>query len=76
MALLAGAFAIFLAAVAGVMLMSIMALRQAGMALNPRRPTGQRRVRGVLAALCGIGVVASAVAGYVGIAALMYYAQQ
>lgn len=76
MALLAGAFAIFVAAVAGVMLMSVFALRQAGMALNPHRPPDQRRVRAVLAALCAVGVFGSAAAGYVGITALMYYAQQ
>jgi hypothetical protein len=75
-ALVASAFAVFAAAVAGVVLTSVLALRQAGMALNPRRPPAQRRLRALFAALCGVGVIGSATLGYVGITVLMYYAQQ
>ncbi len=48
----------------------------AGMAMNPKRPVAQRRVRGLLAALCGAGVVASATAGYLGIATLLYFSMK
>lgn len=75
-ALVASAFLVFTAAVAGVVLASVLTLRQAGMALNPRRPAAQRQARAVLAVLCGAGVIGSATLGYAGIAALMYYAQQ
>jgi len=74
-ALLAGAALLFIAAAAGVSFASVQAMRQAAMALNPRRPAEQRRARAFMAALFALGVIASATLGYLGIVALMYYAQ-
>lgn len=68
-----GAIAIFLAAAAGIMASTIYMFRFAGMATNTRRPVAQRRVRGVLAVACFLGVFASAAAGYLGIITLMYH---
>jgi hypothetical protein len=75
-ALVAAAFVVFVAACAAMVFATISTLRQAGMALNPRRPADQRRLRAALAVLSGVAVIGSATLGYVGIAALMYYAQQ
>ena len=69
------AIPIFLLAGLGVFACALQGLRYMAMALNPHRPVGQRRVRGLVAALFGVGMVASAAAGYLGIVSLMYYAQ-
>lgn len=69
------AIPIFLLAGLGIFACALQALRHLAMALNPHRPAGQRRVRGLIAALFGVGMAASGAAGYLGIVALMYYAQ-
>lgn len=71
--LIVATIAVFLAATAGIMASAIYMFRFAGMALNARRPSAQRRVRGALAIACLLGVVGSAAAGYVGIITLMYH---
>lgn len=68
--------AIFLLAGLGILFSSIFMFRMAGMAMNPKRPMDQRRVRGLLAALCGAGILASAVAGYLGITTLLYFSMK
>lgn len=68
--------AIFILAGLGILFSSIFMFRMAGMALNPKRPMDQRRVRGVFAALFGAGVIASAVAGYLGITTLLYFSMK
>jgi hypothetical protein len=68
--------AIYLLALGGIVLCSILALRFAGPALNPTRTRAQR-IGYALAALASLaGVVASAAAGFLGIAALLYIAQR
>lgn len=69
------ALALFVAAGLGVLYCAIQAFRFLATALNPHRPAGQRRLRGAVAALFGLGMFTSAAAGYLGIVALMYYAQ-
>ncbi len=68
--------ALYVAAVAGVVAGALGALFFAGGALNPARPKEFRIRRGVYAALCLCGIVASATLGFVGIASIMYFAQQ
>lgn len=65
---------VFLVAAAAIVLCAIGALRFIGAALNKNRPPAQRQLRAVLAALCLFGMVASAGAGFLGIASLMFEA--
>jgi hypothetical protein len=67
------ALPIFVLAGLGVLYCALQAMRFVGMALNPRRPVNQRRIRGLLAGAFAIGMFASAAIGYLGIVALMYY---
>ena len=67
---------LYLVAVAGVVAGSLGAIFFAGGALNRARPRDYRVRRGVYAALCVCGIVASATLGFVGIAAIVYFAQQ
>lgn len=67
---------LYFAALAGVVAGTLGALFFAGGALNPARPRALRIRRGVLALLCLCGIVASAALGFVGLPAILYYAQQ
>jgi hypothetical protein len=67
---------LYLAALAGVIAGSLGMIFFAGGALNPARPRAVRIRRGVFAFLCLCGIVASAALGFVGIAAILYTAQQ
>lgn len=66
---------LYLLAIAGVVAGSLGAIFFAGGALNRARPRQYRVCRGVYAALCVCGIVASATLGFVGIAAIVYFAQ-
>jgi hypothetical protein len=68
-------FVIFVVALAGIVLGAIGAIFFAGGAFNRARPRAFRVRRLLLTALCLCAVVASAAAGFVGIAAIVYYAQ-
>lgn len=68
--------AIFTAAVAGIIVFSLLALRFAGMAMNGARARQSRAMSGVFAALCAGGIAASAAAGFLGITLVLYTAQQ
>jgi hypothetical protein len=67
---------LYLAAVAGVVAGSLGAIFFAGGALNRARSREYRVRRGVYAVLCVCGIVASATLGFVGIAAIVYFAQE
>jgi len=67
---------VYLAAIAGVVAGSFGLLYFAGGAMNQARPREMRIRRGVYAALCLCGIVASAAGGFAGLAAIMYFAQQ
>lgn len=67
---------VYLAALAGIVLGAMGALFFAGGALNRARPRDFRLRRGLYAALCVCVIVASAALGFVGIAAIMYFAQR
>jgi hypothetical protein len=67
--------AVYLLALAGIVLGALGMLFFAGGALNRARPRGFRIRRGIYAALCVCAIVASAALGFVGIAAIMYLAQ-
>ena len=67
---------LYLAAIAGVVAGSLGAIFFAGGALNRARPREYRVRRGIYAVLCVCGIVASATLGFVGIAAIVYFAQQ
>lgn len=67
---------LYMAAVAGIVAGTLGAIFFAGGALNRARPPDMRRRRGVLAALCLCGIVASAALGFVAIPAILYLAQQ
>jgi len=69
-------FLLYLLAIAGVVASSLGAIFFAGGALNRARPREYRVRRGIYSVLCVCGIVASAALGFVGIAALMYFAQQ
>lgn len=69
-------FGVFVLALAGILAGAIGALFFAGGALNKARPREFRIRRGGLALLCLCGIVASAATGFVGIGAIMYFAQQ
>ncbi|WP_135212568.1 hypothetical protein [Vitreimonas flagellata] len=66
---------LYLLAIAGVVAGSLGAIFFAGGALNRARPREYRVRRGVYAALCVCGIVASATLGFVGLAAIVYFAQ-
>jgi hypothetical protein len=66
---------IFLLALAGIVAGAMGALFFVGGALNRARPRDFRIRRAIIAALCLCGIVASAGLGFVGIAAIMYFAQ-
>jgi hypothetical protein len=67
---------VYLAALAGIVLGAIGMLFFAGGALNRARPRAFRIRRGIYAALSMCAIVASSALGFVGIAAIMYFAQQ
>lgn len=67
--------AVYLLALAGIVLGAMGMLFFAGGALNRARPRDFRIRRGVYAALCVCAIVASAALGFVGIATIMYLAQ-
>lgn len=75
MALLATTL-IYLAALAGIVVCSLGVIFFAGGALNQGRPRAFRLRRATYTLLCLCGIVASAAGGFVGIASVMYYAQQ
>lgn len=66
---------LYLVAVAGVVAGSLGAIFFAGGALNRARPREYRVRRGIYAVLCVCGIVASATLGFVGLAAIVYFAQ-
>ena len=66
---------LYLVAVAGVVTGSLGAIFFAGGALNQARPRQYRVRRGIYAVLCVCGIVASATLGFVGLAAIVYFAQ-
>ena len=66
---------LYLVAVAGVVTGSLGAIFFAGGALNRARPREYRVRRGIYAVLCVCGIVASATLGFVGLAAIVYFAQ-
>ena len=68
--------AVYLIALAGIALGALGMLFFAGGALNRARPREFRLRRAIYAALCVCAIVASAALGFVGIAAIMYFAQQ
>jgi hypothetical protein len=68
-------FLVFVAALAGIVLGALGAIFFAGGAFNRARPRAFRMRRLLLTALCLCAVVASAAAGFVGIAAIVYYSQ-
>ncbi len=72
--LLLAQFAVYLTALAGVVLGAMGALFFAGGALNRARPGDYRFRRGLYAVLCVCVIVASAALGFVGIGAIMYFA--
>jgi hypothetical protein len=67
---------LFMLAVAGVVVGTLGAIFFAGGAMNKARSPEMRRRRGLLAALCACGIVASAALGFVAIPAILYLAQQ
>lgn len=67
-------FALYIAALAGIVAGTLGMIFFAGGALNPARPRAMRVRRGLLALLCLCGIVASAALGFVGVAAILYYA--
>jgi len=68
--------ALYMLAVAGIVVGTLGMIFFAGGAMNQARPADMRRRRALLAALCGCGIVASAALGFVGIPAILYLAQQ
>lgn len=75
MALL-GQLVVYLLAIAGIVAGTLGMIFFAGGALNRARPPEIRHRRWLYAALCLCGIVASAVGGFVGLGAVMYFAQQ
>ncbi len=67
--------ALYLLAVAGVIAGSLGAIFFLGGALNRARDGAYRRSRALLALLCVGGIVASAMLGFVGAPAILYWAQ-
>ena len=68
--------AVYLLALTGIVLGAIGMLFFAGGALNRARPRAFRLRRALYATLCVCAIVAAAVLGFVGIALIMYFAQQ
>jgi hypothetical protein len=68
-------FLLYLAALAGVVAGSLGMILFAGGALNRARAPEMRVRRALYALLCLCGIVASAALGFVGIPAILYYAQ-
>jgi hypothetical protein len=66
---------LYLAALAGVVAGSLGMILFAGGALNQARAPEMRLRRALYALLCLGGIVASATLGFVGIPAILYYAQ-
>jgi uncharacterized membrane protein YfcA len=66
--------ALYVAALAGVVACSLYGIMFLGGALNRARTPAHRRQRALWALLCLCGIVASATAGFVGIGAIMYFA--
>lgn len=67
--------ALYLLAVGGVVAGSLGAIFFLGGAMNKARSAEMRARRAVLAGLCVCGIVASAALGFVGVPALLYWAQ-
>lgn len=67
--------AVYLLALAGIVASALAMAFFAGGALNRARPREIRMRRALYAALSLCGIVASAAAGFVAIAAIMYFAQ-
>jgi hypothetical protein len=67
---------VYLAALAGIVLGALGFIFFMGGALNRARTREIRVRRGIYAALSLCGIVASAAGGFVGIASIMYFAQQ
>ncbi|MBL8537776.1 MAG: hypothetical protein JNM59_10280 [Hyphomonadaceae bacterium] len=65
---------VYFAALAGIVAGAFGLIYFVGGALNRARPRALRLRRAVFAALCLCGIVASATLGFVGIAAILYYA--
>lgn len=74
--MLIGQGIIFLLAAGGILLFSILMLRFAGPALSRTRSGVSRAAYAFAALACLAGIVASAAAGFLGIAYLLYIAQQ
>jgi predicted cation transporter len=66
---------VYLLALAGIVLGALGMIFFAGGALNQARPREYRVRRAVYAAFSVCGIVASAALGFVGIAAIMYFAR-
>lgn len=73
--LLFAQLAVYLLALVGIILGAMGMIFYAGGALNRARPREVRIRRGIYALLCVCAIVASAALGFVGIAAIMYFAQ-
>lgn len=71
-----GQVVIFLAALAGIAACSLGMIYFAGRAMNKARPLALRRRDGLIAGASLVGIVASAAAGFVGVALLLYVAAQ
>jgi len=67
--------AVYLLALAGIVLGAMGMVFYLGGALNQARPREFRIRRGVYAALCVCAIVASAALGFIGIGLIMYFAQ-
>ena len=69
-------FVLYLTALAGVVAGSLGMILFAGGALNGARAPEMRLRRAIYALLCLCGIVASAALGFVGLPAILYYAQR
>ncbi|MGE3249932.1 MAG: hypothetical protein AB7J28_02195 [Hyphomonadaceae bacterium] len=74
--LLLGQVAIFLLALGGIFLFSVLTLRFAAPALSKARAPLSRAAHGFAALASLAGIVACAAGGFLGIAYLLYIAQQ
>jgi hypothetical protein len=68
-------FVVFVLAIGGVIVGALGGIFFAGGAFNRARPRAHRIRRLIYVFLCMCGIVASALAGFVGIGAIVYYAQ-
>lgn len=68
--------AIFIVAAGGILFFSLLALRAAGPALNRGRRPASRALFGFAVLACIGGILASAAAGFLAIAYLLYIATQ